>query len=618
MQRSLLAALVAISLGACDSDDSSVPLSNNVVDIPVVTDPVVTDPVVADDNASGGGASDDGASQGDADTSDDVNVIVVGGNAPQSDNNDSSSDQPQAPAPDTDTDAGSNTDPSGSNNAGGAASDPADNDASGDDQVAPDPVDSNPVNSNPVDTGSSNSGDGNTGGTNNDASDSAGSGGDDQGSNGAGSGISDDAGSATSDGGETASGGDQGGGANDQGDNSNTGGNISDDAGSATSDGGETGDDGADQGNGAGQNTDDSGSATSDGGQIQNDDSNTGGGQDSDAGNTPPNTGGGSGQQADDFESDNAGGSLIRRSVLSAAGQQNICTTASDQQNFSDTRVGDFILHNNAWRPWRAAPGYEWSQCIYTNTNGALVGWNYDWGPGISGLNGNPNPSGDYYVRSYPELIYGVKDEFRTSAPKSVTGFPVPMSEMPNIAISYSYDGPQYGESRAVDASNNARFPNGTIISGERNIAVESFLYNPDANGECAENIVTRNGGSNHVYEVMVWLDAGAERLPAGPSDFVTNVNIRGEAYKVYTKGSDNRYIAFVAQNPQTSGTLFWNDFTDWARTFAHRVSEEFGARSNSVQIQDSWCVANIIVGTEIFWGAGNLDIFDWTITQTQ
>ncbi|MEM7259799.1 MAG: hypothetical protein AAF404_20690, partial [Pseudomonadota bacterium] len=169
---------------------------------------------------------------------------------------------------------------------------------------------------------------------------------------------------------------------------------------------------------------------------------------------------------------------------------------------------------------------------------------------------------------------------------------------------------------RTVDASNNPRFPNGTTISGERNIAIESFFYNPDENGQCSEGIVQRNGGSNHTYEVMVWLDAGAERLPAGPSDFVTNLTIRGDDYKVYTKGSDPRYIAFVAQNPTSTGTVYWNDFTDWAKTYAHRVQQEFGARSNSVPMEDDWCIANIIVGTEIFWGEGNLDIYDWTITQ--
>ena len=392
--------------------------------------------------------------------------------------------------------------------------------------------------------------------------------------------ISDDAGSATSDGG-------QGG--------SNSGSTISDDAGSATSDGG-------------GQVSDDAGSSTSDGGTANN-------GAGTNPAPTTPATGTRN-TNAGSFSSDAAGGNVIRVSSLASNTSNEVCTTASNQNNFGDTRIGDFILHNNAWRTFRAAPGYPWQQCVSTNSNGALASWTYDWGPGVPGINGRA--SDDFYVRSYPELIYGVKDEFRTSAPQSETGLPVVLSELPNIRIDYSYDGPQFGDSRTVDASNNPRFPNGSTISGERNVAIESFYYQPDAAGNCSTGIVTRNGGSNHTFEVMVWLDAGAERLPAGANDFVADLTIRGDAYKVYTKGSDPRYIAFVAQNPQTTGTIFWNDFTDWARDNSYRVSELFGARSNTVQIQDDWCVANILVGTEIFWGAGNLDIFDWTITQSR
>ena len=432
-------------------------------------------------------------------------------------------------------------------------------------------------------------------------------------------GISDDAGSSTSDGGisDDAGSSTSDGGISDDAGSSTSDGGISDDAGSSTSDGGISDDAGSSTSDGG--FSDDAGSSSSDGGQIAGDagSGTSDGGQSS--GNPDVIVVDNRVTDAGTFATDNVGGTIIRRSSLTAATQQEICTSLNDQNNFSDIRnVGDFILHNNAWRTFRAAPGYEWEQCITTNTNGALVGWNYDWGPGVVGINGATSASGDFFVRSYPELIYGVKDEFRTSAPKSVTGLPVELSEMPNIQIDYSYDGPQFGESRTVDASNNPRFPNGTTISGERNVAVESFMYEPDAAGNCSEGIVTRNGGSNHQFEVMVWLDAGAERLPAGPSDFVADLNIRGDAYKVYTKGGDPRYIAFVAQNPQTTGTIFWNDFTDWARENSHQVTERFGARSNTVEIQDDWCVANILVGTEIFWGAGNIDIFDWTITQTQ
>ncbi len=403
---------------------------------------------------------------------------------------------------------------------------------------------------------------------------------------------------------------------------------ISDDAGSSTSDGGQA-------------ISDDAGSSTSDGGLVFNDQTGCSTSDDAQGAQSteavmsndspaeipvesPVETPAETPDNDDNRETDggsfaaDTGGNVLRTSSLTAPSMVEICTTLADPNDFSDTRAGDFILHNNAWRTFRAAPGFDWEQCIFTNTNGALVGWNYDWGPGVAGLFGNPNPSGDFFVRSYPELIYGTKDEFRTSAPTSVTGLPVRLGEMPTFRIDYAFDAPQFGEAREVDASNNSRFPNGTTISGERNVAVESFFYEEDAAGNCTPTIVTRNGGSNHTYEVMIWLDAGAERLPAGPDDFVVDLTIRGEAYKVYTKDSDPRYIAFVAQNPQSTGTIFMNDYIDWARENAHLVDERFGARSPSVQIQDDWCMANILVGTEIFWGAGSFNLTEWTITQSQ
>ena len=309
-----------------------------------------------------------------------------------------------------------------------------------------------------------------------------------------------------------------------------------------------------------------------------------------------------------------SGGAVTRTTSLPTVASKIVTTTATSGDLFATEQVGNFTLMQNAWRSSRAAPGYPWSQSIQTNTNGAPVSWTYDWGPGVPGANGRA--SDDFYVRSYPELIFGIKDEFRTSAPKSEIGFPVRVDEMPTTQIDFSYNAPEFGAERTVDASVTDRFPNGSTISGERNVAVESFLYEP-TNGVCDDNLnVDRSNGSNHTYEVMVWLDSGAERLPASSSDFVTTISLRGASYNVYTKTSDSRYIAFVAQNPVTSNTIYWNDYMDWARQNAHRVEALFGANSNSVQIQDSWCVANIIVGTEIFWGAGNFDLYEWTITQ--
>jgi len=76
----------------------------------------------------------------------------------------------------------------------------------------------------------------------------------------------------------------------------------------------------------------------------------------------------------------------------------------------------------------------------------------------------------------------------------------------------------------------------------------------------------------------MVWLDSGAERLPAVSNDFVTTISLRGASYNVYTKNDDERYIAFVAQDPVNSGSVV----------------------------------------SEIFWGAANFDLLEWTITQRQ
>jgi len=76
---------------------------------------------------------------------------------------------------------------------------------------------------------------------------------------------------------------------------------------------------------------------------------------------------------------------------------------------------------------------------------------------------------------------------------------------------------------------------------------------------------------------------------------------------------SDDGYVAL-----KNTGILYWNDFIDWARENAHTVKQQFGANANSVEIEDSWCLANIIIGTEIFWGKGNFDLLEWTITQSR
>lgn len=318
---------------------------------------------------------------------------------------------------------------------------------------------------------------------------------------------------------------------------------------------------------------------------------------------------------ATDFSTSGPLPGVLRTSALAPVNYApaDTCLTLQDAINgdyHGPIELGDFLLSTNTWN-WQTAGLYPWEQCIYANESGAAAGWTYEWGAG--------GGSSDYEVRSYPELIYGVKSEYEISAPESVTGLPVRLDRMPYISIDYSINSQEYGPPRPVDASVNPLYPNGTIIRGERNIAVESFLHPSDANGNCPASVVQRVAGqSNHTFEVMLWLDSGAERLPSGAQDFVADVKIDGLDYKVYTKINDRKYVAFVAQNPRTSGSINWTSFLQWAQLYAHRVQTLFGARTNAVQIQDSWCLANILVGTEIFWGDGEFNIVDWEILQTE
>jgi len=345
------------------------------------------------------------------------------------------------------------------------------------------------------------------------------------------------------------------------------------------------------------------------GGGLQNDGSNQTDNDSTDAGQEDTNS---DQDNNNDFGS-NTGGTTYTSTLTPISGvQSDQCLTRQDtiDGNYPGAiRAGDFILSINAWN-FGAAGNYNWEQCIFANGSG--LGWTYDWGAG--------GGSGDFFVRSYPELIFGVKSggEISGDSSREGTGLPERIDRLPLISIDYDFSGNENGPSRAVDASANPRFPNGTIINGERNIAIESFFHPSDANGNCPASVVQRgNGQSNHTYEIMVWIDSGAERLPAGPNDFVTNINLDGANYDVYTKDNDRKYVAFVRTSPSRSGRLNWSTFIEWTSDNAHRVSSLYGANTDSVKLQDTWCLANILVGNEIWWGRGDFTINQWQINRT-
>lgn len=268
------------------------------------------------------------------------------------------------------------------------------------------------------------------------------------------------------------------------------------------------------------------------------------------------------------------------------------CVVPSNQFNGPGLMFGDFLLLNNAWNGDKSS--WDWSQCISlaANPDGSVVpSWDYDWGneddlqPGFQ----------EWEVKSYPEIIYGVKSQSEISAPCSTTGLPVPFGEMPTIDITYNY--------RATQTNNRVGdLGQTTVTGGDRNVAIESFLHS-----SCE---IARGANSNREFELMVWLEHGDERLPSGSPPASVFTDSAGRLYDVYVKGqADPGYIAYVAQNEVRNGTINWNEF------FADAQSNASSYGVN--RIDDSWCLANILFGSEIWWGEGSLDLDYYQITRS-
>ena len=268
------------------------------------------------------------------------------------------------------------------------------------------------------------------------------------------------------------------------------------------------------------------------------------------------------------------------------------CVYPASQFDGPGLAYGDFLLNNNAWNGQQSS--WNWEQCISLTTaaNGSILpSWNYDWGneddlqPGLF----------EWEVKSFPEVIYGFKANDTISAPCAETGLPVPLADLPDIDIGYSYRAP-LSDNRVGDRGDEALNP-APVTGGDRNIAIESFFHS-----SCD---IRRGANTNMELELMVWLETGNERLPSGDAPIAQFTSTSGQTYDVYTKASG--YVAYVAQNTVASGTLNWTEFVNDARSKA----DTYGLK----QFQDSWCMANIIFGSEIWWGEGsvNLDYFQIT-----
>ena len=265
------------------------------------------------------------------------------------------------------------------------------------------------------------------------------------------------------------------------------------------------------------------------------------------------------------------------------------CVVPENQFNGPGLRFGDFLLLNNAWNGDKST--YSWTQCIAlsANNDGSVVpSWTYDWGNEDDLRQGFQ----EWEVKSFPEIVYGVKSQTESSAECGTTGLPVAVNSLPEIDITYSYRAPQTNSRQGdlFDANGESQ----TVYGGDRNVAIESFLHS-----SCE---ITRGANSNLEFELMVWLEHGNERLPSGSPPVSVFTDSAGRHYDIYVKGAaDPGYIAYVAQETATSGTLNWNEFFADARSNA----STYGVNA----IDTNWCMANILFGTEIWWGEGSFTV---------
>jgi len=254
-------------------------------------------------------------------------------------------------------------------------------------------------------------------------------------------------------------------------------------------------------------------------------------------------------------------------------------------------RYGNFLVINN---PWNASaskyPAWYQDISLYETGSGYGVQFDWDWGSALD----TDNP---FDTKSFPEVIFGTKSANERSGTFEETGLPVEIFEAPSFTIDYSFE----YEGRQSDS------PNVGGTASEFNVAIESFYHD-----SCE---ITRNGGEedNQIFEVMVWLKLD-ERKPAGggPIDVVTTSD--GRSFDVYTKHTkDNSirlkdYIAFVAQEEQLSGTVQYSELLN--------IAQDKAVEYSLYPLKSTDCLANILMGTEVWHGAGTFNLNEYQINR--
>ena len=243
-------------------------------------------------------------------------------------------------------------------------------------------------------------------------------------------------------------------------------------------------------------------------------------------------------------------------------------------------RFGDFLVSNNPWNASKAQFPLWFQEISLFENNGAYgVTFDWDWGA-ESDTNGSI-----FETKSFPEVIYGTKSAFERSGSFAQTGLPVEIFDAPVFTVDYDFD----FQGRRSDSATTG----GT--DSEFNVVIESF-YHSSCDVQRSGNQAT----DNTVFEAMVWLKLD-ERTPSGKAPVGTYTTSDGKVFDVHAKSDNFNYIAFVAQQETLSGTIMYTELLDHAKDFA--------AQYGVYQLLDTDCLANILVGTEIWHGGGTFNL---------
>jgi hypothetical protein len=227
--------------------------------------------------------------------------------------------------------------------------------------------------------------------------------------------------------------------------------------------------------------------------------------------------------------------------------------------DYERIKLGEFVLFNNVWNKGDRT---DYTQCIFAQntTPPSTMGWRWDW-PGDAGQ-----------IQAYPELIYG---DSPWDAEPPTGGLPLPVS---NRDLRVTYDA-------SVEAT------------GEWNMAFEMWLTSDPLP---AEHTITD--------EVMIWV-ARNDLMP-GPLvhdivalDSITYTVHFSPGHGDASGGSSATwsYIAFVAREPQFSGTLNMGSF--------------LGYLLEAQMIEEDRYIASLEFGTELESGTGEFVLFHYEIT---